>query len=123
MKVFDASAVLAILYGEDGAEIAAAALPEGCIAMANVTEAVSDLLVGGHGTVDRCAETVRSLGLEWVPTEEPHALKAAELRPLKGLSLGDRSCLALAISRNVPVLTSDQAWAQLPHGAAVELIR
>ena len=123
MKVFDTSAVLAILYGEEGADKAAAALPIGCIAMANVTEAVSDLLVGGHGSIDRCADTVRALGLEWVPTQEPQAIKAAELRPLKGLSLGDRSCLALALTRNAPVVTSDQAWARLPHGATVELIR
>ncbi|MUG93398.1 hypothetical protein F7734_13555 [Scytonema sp. UIC 10036] len=27
-----------------------------------------------------------------------------------GLSLGDRSCLALAIARNIAVITADTAW-------------
>jgi PIN domain nuclease of toxin-antitoxin system len=123
VKVFDASAVLAILYNEPGADRAAAFLPVGHIAMANVTEAVGDLLVGGGGSIETCEAVVRSLGLVWVPTHDAHAVKAAELKPLTGLSLGDRCCLALAIYLNAPVLTSDQIWAQKALPIPVELIR
>ncbi len=123
MKVFDTSAVLAILYGEKGGDIALAALPAGRIAMANVAEAVSDLLIGGHGTLDKCAATVRALGLVWIETDEAQALRAAAMRPIKGLSLGDRFCIALAQKLNAAVLTSDQAWAKHALGVQLEYIR
>ena len=51
---------------------------------------------------------------------------AASLRPAtraKGLSLGDRACLALAIERGVPALTADRAWMELDVGVDVRLIR
>jgi ribonuclease VapC len=123
MKVFDTSAVLAILYGEQGGDIAQAALPAGRIAMANVTEAISDLLIGGHGSLEKCVETMRALGLHWVDTDESQALKAAAMKPLKGLSLGDRLCIALAQSLSAPVVTSDQAWSRHPLGVRLEYIR
>jgi len=37
-----------------------------------------------------------------------------------GLSLADRACLALAISRDLPVITADRAWARL--GLPVEVV-
>lgn len=49
---------------------------------------------------------------------ETLAVKAAELFPLTkpfGLSLGDRSCLALAQYRKLIVITTDQIWKQLEH--------
>ncbi|MBW4515156.1 MAG: hypothetical protein KME11_08015 [Timaviella obliquedivisa GSE-PSE-MK23-08B] len=43
-------------------------------------------------------------------------------KPL-GLSLGDRACLALAITFNLPVVTADQAWEGLSLTIAVQMIR
>jgi PIN domain nuclease of toxin-antitoxin system len=47
---------------------------------------------------------------------EEDAVCAAELRRIsrhRGLSLGDRSCLALAARLGAPVLTADRAWVEI----------
>lgn len=54
------------------------------------------------------------------------AVLAAALLPKTrdlGLSLADHACLALAITRGLPVLTADTAWATLDVGAVVQVIR
>jgi ribonuclease VapC len=43
--------------------------------------------------------------------------------PPYGLSLGDRACLALALTRGEPAVTADRQWAQLDLGIRIELIR
>ena len=71
-------------------------------------------------------EVVGSIGVEIVPFDEPRAYDTASLRSLtraKGLSLGDRACLALARERGVPAVTADRAWAALDLGIEIELIR
>ena len=40
-----------------------------------------------------------------------------------GLSLGDRSCLALAIALNAPVYTTEQLWRHLKVGVPIHVIR
>lgn len=48
----------------------------------------------------------------------------ARARKLKGLSFGDRACLALAARFEVPAVTADREWRSLPEvGVAVKLIR
>lgn len=45
-----------------------------------------------------------------------------QTRPL-GLSLGDRACLALALTRNQPALTADSAWRQVDLPVQIVAIR
>ncbi len=40
-----------------------------------------------------------------------------------GLSLGDRACLALAMSRAIPALSADRTWIQLDIGVVIQPIR
>ncbi len=42
---------------------------------------------------------------------------------LYGLSLANRDCLALAMERQVPVLTADQVWVELGLGIDIQLLR
>jgi PIN domain nuclease of toxin-antitoxin system len=56
------------------------------------------------------------------------ALAAGHLRPATrgaGLSLGDRSCLALARTLGLPALTADRSWLGVADavGVRVEMIR
>ena len=41
----------------------------------------------------------------------------------RGLSLGDRSCLALAIALKAPVYTTEQSWKHLKLGIPIHVIR
>lgn len=40
-----------------------------------------------------------------------------------GLSLADRACLALAMERELPVLTADRAWQKLSLPVEIQVIR
>ena len=40
-----------------------------------------------------------------------------------GLSLGDRACIALALSRNLKAVTADRIWSKLNVDVTIEIIR
>jgi PIN domain nuclease of toxin-antitoxin system len=68
------------------------------------------------------------LDVEVVPVDRAQAMTAGLLRTqtrVAGLSLGDRSCLALALSRQAIALTADRTWLEIadPAGVVVEAIR
>jgi PIN domain nuclease of toxin-antitoxin system len=129
--VLDASALLAYLHGEPGAERVTPALVEVCaISQVNWAEALSKLAELGEDPAQVEARLIRAgflgTGLIVYPLEAPHAVDIARLRPLTrgaGLSLGDRACLALGRSLRLPVLTTDRAWAALRLDVEVRLIR
>ncbi|WP_245969221.1 PIN domain-containing protein [Candidatus Rickettsia colombianensi] len=61
-----------------------------------------------------------------LPFDEEQAFLSGELitkTKQLGLSLGDRTCLALALSKNYPVYTADKAWASLQLSCNIVLIR
>ena len=123
--VFDSSAVLAITFGERGADRAAEALGDGILSAVNASEVVARLVERGDDDAE-ARETLRYLGLSIRPFDEGLAIAAGLLRRTTrehGLSLGDRACLALAHRERTPVLTADRRWAALDLGLAVKLIR
>lgn len=121
LTVLDASAVLALLFEEPGAEIVRAQLRTGVIGAANLAEVLAKL--SDHGLpAQEAARAVAILGLEVAPMTEGQAQRSAELRPATrtaGLSLGDRACLALAIELGAPALTADRSWAGVAESAGV----
>jgi ribonuclease VapC len=124
--VFDASAVLAILQQEPGADKAITALEEGecTISAANLAEVASKLLLRGMAAT-QVSEACEDLALEVVPLDAGMAMVAAQLAPACqpfGLSLGDRCCLATAISLQAQAVTADRVWASL-HDPKVMVIR
>jgi ribonuclease VapC len=71
-------------------------------------------------------EALEGLALEIHDFSQELAFQAGLLHPLtrsKGLSLGDRACLALGQQLNVPVLTTDGVWEELDPGVEVRLVR
>lgn len=123
--VLDASAVLAALAGEPGADIVNAVLPNAVISAVNLTEVGAKLAERGMTEAD-IRTAVGLLGLNVATFDEDAAYAAAMLRVRTrglGLSLGDRVCLALGVARSAPVLTADRTWARLDVGADVRLIR
>jgi ribonuclease VapC len=123
--VLDASAVLAALYREPGGESVMRVLPRSLLSAVNASEVVARLI--GRGTAPEVAlQTVRDLDCRPVAVDLELGLRAGALVVLtksKGLSLGDRICLALAEREGVPALTADRAWAELGLDIKVSLIR
>ncbi|MBV9217222.1 MAG: type II toxin-antitoxin system VapC family toxin [Acidobacteria bacterium] len=123
-RVLDSSAVLAALQGEPGAETAETYFIGGLISAVNAAEVMSKLAEWDRLS-DLDFEYFTELGLIVVDFTLEHARKAAELRAVTrhaGLSLGDRSCLALAIISNATAVTADKSWNELDV-CPVELIR
>lgn len=123
--VLDASALIAYLNVEPGGDVVATHLAEATLSAVNYSEVIARLVARGT-PLDRAARVVEVLDLEIFDFDAKQGLDAAGLLPhtrTKGLSLGDRACLALAMKLNVPVLTADRAWAALSVGVKVDLIR
>jgi ribonuclease VapC len=118
-KVYDASALLAILNDEMGQEAVIAHLAsteEGLISAANWAEVASKLADRGESP-EKIEIGLAAFGLEVVPLDAKLALAVGALRPVTrsiGLSLGDRCCIALAAVRGAEIITGERIWAQLP---------
>jgi len=122
-----ASAVLALLLGEPGADKVKSALDGSAIATVNLAEVVSHYAKLGAERHDIEA-LLRSLPMRLVPIDAALSYDAGMLRPITlegGLSLGDRYCLALAKREGMPALTAERHWPGIAAaaGITVELIR
>ncbi len=121
--VLDASAVLALLFEETGAEVVRAQLRTGVIGAANLAEVLAKLSDHGLPAVE-AVRAVAILGLEVAPMTKAQAQRSAELRSLTrgaGLSLGGRACLALAAELGAPAVTADRSWDAVAGAAGVSV--
>ncbi len=111
--VLDASAILAFLKGEHGAD--------------EVEEHLADDPRCGAANWAEVAQKIRGAGRDWSVsrallasygivvenvTESDGEWAAARWRRGEGLSLADRLCLSLAHRLQAPALTADTAWGQ-----------
>lgn len=124
--VLDASAILALLHRESGADrVAEALLDEAVMSAVNLSEVVAKLAELGRGEAE-IRNAIDPLGFDVVDLDESGGYETGLLRPetrSAGLSLGDRSCLSLARRLQVPAMTADRRWAELGLGIAVTVIR
>jgi len=123
--VLDASALLAVMLEKAGAESVRDLLPGAMIGAVNLAEVVTKLQERGAPD-DAIDLNIAKLGLPIVPFDEEQAMAAGKLRTrtrAAGLSLGDRACLALALTRGLPAVTMDRGWASLDVGAEVIVAR
>jgi PIN domain nuclease of toxin-antitoxin system len=123
--VLDASALLAILQGESGGTALQGMLDKAALSSVNWSEVVQKAL-DRDIEVDDLRREVEALGVRIVPFSADHAEQAAFLRAATrhlGLSLGDRSCLALAKDLKVPAMTTDKAWKELGIGVEIRIAR
>lgn len=129
--VLDASALLAYLGNEVGADVVADAIAGGAaISTVNLAEALSTLAARGKNPADVVSDLTDRGLLDGAITVEPFtsadSIDAARLRPLTraaGLSLADRACLALAHRLSTHALTADRAWTGLSIDIEVHRIR
>ena len=123
--VLDASAILAYLQGERGGDRVVAYLPGALVSTVNLAEVLTKLCEAG-APAEEAAQQLARLEFAVVPFDAGHARLAASLREstkARGLSLGDRCCLALGMATGAKVLTADRSWPDLDIGIAIELIR
>ena len=130
--VLDASALLALLNNEPGAEYVERAIAEGggVVSMVNWAEVLTKAVEAGKSPEAVCEHFARSalvgvrFGIEALTEEDAEAI--ARLRPLTrvaglGLGLGDRAWLALAKRLGAPCVTTDRAWEALARATGVEV--
>jgi PIN domain nuclease of toxin-antitoxin system len=110
--VLDSSAVLALVFAEEGHAVVEPLLPVAALSAVNAAEVLAKLQRLGASPAD-AAKAVDDLQLAVLPFTLDDARLAARLEPLtrtRGLSLGDRACLALAQRCGVPAVTADRHW-------------
>jgi PIN domain nuclease of toxin-antitoxin system len=125
--VLDASALLAGLNGERGADRVASALDGAVVSAVNFAEVAGGLARSGNSP-ERVRAALQALACAVIPADEEMAIDAGLMRALTdraGLSLGDRFCLALGRRLRAPVMTADRQWTLVADyvGVTVELIR
>jgi ribonuclease VapC len=123
--VLDASAVLALLNREAGADVVQSHLADAALSVANAIEIGSKLVDGGMSR-EAAWEAIELLDIELIELDVELAGLATALRRdtrHKGLSLADRACLATAIREKATALTADRAWAGLNLPCPIEVIR
>jgi ribonuclease VapC len=120
--VVDASAVVAALAGGPLGARAAAAMPRALLSAVGLAEVAALLAARGLGAEDAAA-VLDSFECEIVPFDATAARLAAYLPGADGLPLGARATLAVAIARDLPVLTADPRWAKLALGPRIHLLR
>ena len=116
--VLDASALLAYLRDEPGAELVADAIALGAaMSTVNVAEVLSRAADRGADPKVLAGElAARGLldgAIDVEPFTSADAIDVARLRPLTraaGLSIADRACLALARRLDARAITADSAW-------------
>ncbi len=127
--MLDASALLAWLREEPGAENVDRALDGARISAVNLSEVLRKSLAAGLTLPETSPlpEDLGTLGVSVVAFGTREAGVAAELWTVTrslGLSLADRACLATAICLDSPAMTADRGWEGIEwEGLSVELIR
>ncbi len=121
MTVLDASAVLAFLQGEPGADVVEEALVSGSTCGAANWSEVAQRVRGSDRDWTLARALLESYGVAVEPvTVDDAEWAAARWRRTEGLSLGDRLCLALGHRLGSEVFTADRAWVE---GEGVRQIR
>ncbi len=117
--VLDTSAILALLAMEEGHEVVAENLENAVVSSVTFFE-VLEILISKGLDYKEAAQSLKDTfpNIEQFNTD----IIASSLNNRK-LSFGDRACLALAKSKNLPVLTADKAWTDLGLDLEVKLIR
>lgn len=123
--MLDASALLALLAEEPGADEVEELLDGAAMSTVNLAEVLQKSEQHGIDT-EGLEFDLEALGLEFHSFDLTQARATADLWarvPRAGLSLGDRACLALAGSIAGTAVTTDRRWSAAKHGIQVRVIR
>lgn len=122
--VLDASALIALIKQETGADKVAKVVRGARIGAFNFAEVVSHFIYLGLAPRE-VDGMLRPLPVEIIVGDADLAREAGYLRAVTaqvGLSLGDRFCLALAKRDGLPAWTADRQWLKIAGAVEVEII-
>ncbi len=128
ITVLDASALLALIQNETGAELVSETISHAktIISSVNLSEVIAKLAESGMPEA-AIRDFQKQLPVDVIDFKQAMALEAGLLRPSTrqlGLSLGDRACLATAkIMGNLAILTADKSWAKLEKDFKITVLR
>ena len=119
--LLDASAVLALIGNEPGADRVLPLLASSAITAINLAEVVKKLRERGV-PLEEVAATISDLQipLEAGPADLPQAIQLGELAASGrafGLSMGDSVCLAVAAWSGRTAVTTERRWVECMRGA------
>ena len=123
--VVDASAILALINSERGKEEVEKILSDAIVSSVNFSEVITVTNRNGFKE-EEIVNLLKNIFPNIIDFNYEQACIAASFdRDTKalGLSLGDRSCLALAKYKDCSVLTADRSWKELQIGVDIRLIR
>jgi len=123
--VLDASALLALVQEEPGGDKVKPMMPYAVISAVNFCETVQRLRRKGV-PLETVTMVLTPLVTEPVPFDRSMAYIAASIHERtrkQGLSFGDCACLALALTRNVPAVTTEKVWDACDVGVEILRIR
>jgi PIN domain nuclease of toxin-antitoxin system len=124
--VFDASAILCVLQKERGAEkITEEILDTSVASSVNMAEVQGKLVLNGWDPEIAWQDALSCVSGVEAQTAGQAKLAGTLIQSTAqhGLSLGDRSCLALAIDLGAEVYTADQTWKNLKLGIPIHVLR
>lgn len=126
IHVLDSSALLAVSKGERGAEFVIELInsKECVISSVNMAEVATRLLDLGL-PAHELQRAVAQLGVDVIDFNQEQSLACAALRPATksaGLSLRDRTCLALAKLMEGCTVTADRAWTDIAEAVGVKVL-
>ncbi len=123
--ILDSSALLALIKKEQGAEIVEKLIGRVIMSSINLSEVAATLL-DSDMSVKECQECIEPFIEKIIPFGKEESFSTAALKKLtkhKGLSQGDRACIALGLSTGYPIYTADKVWAELDLNCIINMIR
>jgi PIN domain nuclease of toxin-antitoxin system len=123
--VLDTSALLAFVNGEPGGENVAEVIGDAVISTVNLAEAITKLVDRG-ASIELARDALATVDYAVADFDRAQAEATGALIAQtrgRGLSLGDRACLALAQREQLPVLTGDRIWLEVVSGIEIRLFR
>ncbi len=124
--VFDASALIALFAKEKGYELIKNHLKDAIISSVNIAEVYKYCIDSQNLTKDEARSLVKLIDIKIINFDEEQAIITAELinkTKQYGLSLGDRACIALAILKNLSIITCDKIWQKADVGVKFIMAR
>jgi len=122
LAVLDASALLALLQEERGADEVELFLDGALMSCVNLSEVLQK--AGQCAQIEGLEYDLQALGIAFRPFDVETARSTAGMWSRgTGLSLGDRACLALAEQVGGTAITTERRWGALDLGVDVRVIR